>query len=349
MYEKVSVIIPVYNSKKYLKKCLDSVMNQNYFNYEVLIIDDGSTDDSPNIIDEYENRFNNIKAFHNKNNGVSYCRNFGIEKANGEYIMFQDSDDWLANDSAISNLVSGIKDCDFVCGSFTEIWPFLNRKVILKENIYKNNENKESFSEVIFNMHEACWGRLFKKKLLVNNNIKFKEHIKNGEDAIFIHDYMSICNLISCIDKIVYCYNKLESNTLVSKFDKDLFKWRKQEALSRFNAYDKWCSNPSFYKSEMSIKYLSDIFETYYESTLNENEIYDILVETLKYFDTYIMKDNYEICRQSQSYVRKELNNKNVGILKKEYISRTAKSPLTTLKKPIIGIMKKIKQKIVLH
>ena len=88
MSNLISVIIPVYNTEKYIEKCIDSVINQTYGNIEIIIIDDGSTDNSPNICDELSIKHNNIKVFHKKNGGVSTARNYGLEKANGNYILF---------------------------------------------------------------------------------------------------------------------------------------------------------------------------------------------------------------------------------------------------------------------
>lgn len=95
MNEKISVIIPVYNCEKYLNKCVDSVLNQTYTNYEIILIDDGSTDRSSEICDKYEKVSKKVKVLHQKNSGVSQARNNGVDIAEGKYICFLDSDDYI--------------------------------------------------------------------------------------------------------------------------------------------------------------------------------------------------------------------------------------------------------------
>lgn len=112
----VSIIIPVYNVEQYIGKCLDSVINQTYKNIEIIIIDDGSPDESPKICDEYEQNDSRVKVYHNKNVGISGARNFGVEHSKGEFIIFLDSDDYVSED-CIEHLVDLLKeygaDCAF--------------------------------------------------------------------------------------------------------------------------------------------------------------------------------------------------------------------------------------------
>lgn len=105
----VSIIIPVYNSEKFLKKCLESVYLQTYKNIEVIIIDDGSTDQSGRMCDEVSEKYKYIKIIHNSNQGVSMARNCGLDNANGDFIMFLDSDDWLEYDILAKVVEKGIK------------------------------------------------------------------------------------------------------------------------------------------------------------------------------------------------------------------------------------------------
>lgn len=96
--KKVSIIVPVYNTSLYLRECLNSIKNQTLKDIEVIVVDDGSTDSSPAICDEYAVSDERFKVFHNQNQGVSASRNFGIDKADSEFVIFVDSDDWLEND-----------------------------------------------------------------------------------------------------------------------------------------------------------------------------------------------------------------------------------------------------------
>ena len=100
--KKVSIIVPIYNKEKYIKKCIDSILNQTYSNIEAIVINDGSTDNSDNIMKSYNNKI--IKYYSRKNHGIGATRNFGLKKATGDYIVFLDSDDYLSDNNAIKYL-----------------------------------------------------------------------------------------------------------------------------------------------------------------------------------------------------------------------------------------------------
>ena len=131
---EISIIVPVFNVEKFLTRCLDSLINQNsYENYEIILIDDGSTDNSGKICDEYAEKFKKIKVIHKKNEGVSKARNLGINNAKGEYITFVDSDDFVENNMLINfhNIIKTKKDDLIFCGH--------NNITVLKKNILKFN------------------------------------------------------------------------------------------------------------------------------------------------------------------------------------------------------------------
>lgn len=96
--EKISVIVPIYNVEKYLKRCINSLLKQNYENYEIILVDDGSSDDCPDICDEYANKYEKIRVIHKKNGGLSDARNTGVENCNSDYVIFVDSDDYVESD-----------------------------------------------------------------------------------------------------------------------------------------------------------------------------------------------------------------------------------------------------------
>ena len=103
---KISVIIPVYNVEKWLNKCVDSILSQSYENFEVILVNDGSTHKSKDICDQYSKEDKRVKVFHNKNKGLSYSRNFGVKKSNGKYVMFVDSDDFISDINIIDKFIN---------------------------------------------------------------------------------------------------------------------------------------------------------------------------------------------------------------------------------------------------
>ena len=129
---QVSVIIPIYNSEKYLHECLDSVINQTYKDIEIILVDDGSTDKSSSICDEYAKKDERIKVFHTSNNGPSHARNIGIDNATGEYIVFQDSDDYIELNMIEDTVKEALKsDSDLVISGHKTFFEEERKKPII--------------------------------------------------------------------------------------------------------------------------------------------------------------------------------------------------------------------------
>ena len=216
MKELISIIIPVYNSEKYIKRCLDSIVTQSYKNIEIIVIDDGSTDDSKNICENYSKIDSRIKVINKKNEGVSSARNDGIKNANGEYLMFVDADDWLEKD-AIMILYSALNEfnVDIVRGNF-----YCNNDKgnfrIEKFNKYKNIKVKgndkllkvEIINDLLLGKIKAyVWLLLIKKNILLKNKILFNTKISFMEDLIFYISLFSTNNIsFYMLDKDIYCY-----------------------------------------------------------------------------------------------------------------------------------------------
>ena len=202
----VSIIIPVYNTAQYLDECLESVTKQTYRDIEILLINDGSKDNSLEICNKWAKLDERIKVFDNENHGVSYTRNFGIGKSCGKYIAFVDSDDVISCDY-IALLISLLEDTDaqlVLCSNinFNNLFPayFLsNNKVVLKEN----------FEEVFYNYTCAMpWGKIFIKEILLNNNISFDETIHVCEDLLFCFNYVKCCNSVIFNNSKLYGYRQ---------------------------------------------------------------------------------------------------------------------------------------------
>ena len=129
----VSVIVPVYNSEKFLNRCIDSIISQTYENLEILLVDDGSTDRSPSICDDYALKDNRVKAFHQKNTGVSGARNTGLDNCSGEYISFVDSDDYISP-QMIWTLFRSLKECEVDYSVCQIMWEKQNGEMITSKN-----------------------------------------------------------------------------------------------------------------------------------------------------------------------------------------------------------------------
>mgnify|MGYP000151117115 CR=1 FL=1 len=176
---KFSVIVPVYNVEKYLQKCINSILNQNYKDYELILVDDGSKDKSGEICDQYANMDTNhtVICIHKKNGGLSDARNTGIVNAKGDFLVFVDSDDWI-DENALYNIASVIKDdkIDVVVSKFVEV--FEEKSVIKDPGIVSvKNATNDRIIEYMFKNSENTWPAqkyIISKKFIIENGLKFK-------------------------------------------------------------------------------------------------------------------------------------------------------------------------------
>lgn len=243
---KVSVIVPVYNVEKYLGRCIESLINQTFTNIEIILVNDGSTDRSLEIIEKYKEKDKRIKLINNKNMGVSYSRNIGIKKSIGKYIMFIDSDDWIDKDT-IDIMYNKIIENDYDLVMCSYVREFLNQskyKNIMPEEEVKytkytiNNSllrkligpiETELASPENLDSLGTVWGKLYKTEVIKKNNIKFidLEEIGSAEDVLFNIYLFNKINKAIYINKPIYHYWKGNSNSITSKHNPNLREQRK--------------------------------------------------------------------------------------------------------------------------
>lgn len=236
----VSIIVPVYNVEKYLKRCLDSLVNQTLKNIEILIVNDGSPDNSQKIIDKYVEKYPNlIKSFIKKNGGQGSARNFAIKKAKGQYIMYVDSDDFIDKMMAETLYNEAIKnDNDIVvCGNkiFNEDY-----QCIEKESAYSFNDKNNIMCNFLFGKM-AVWNKLFKKELILNNQIDFRSKVWY-EDVDFNVKCLFASNKISFVDEPFYNYLLREGSTMNNSNIK-----RNLELLDSFNEIINFCNEKKIF------------------------------------------------------------------------------------------------------
>lgn len=206
-----SIIIPVYNADKYIEKCIESIISQDRNKFEIIVVDDGSTDNTGIICDKYSNKYSNIKVFHTENKGVSRARNLGLSEAIGDYILFVDADDWVTSDyiDVISKEIEGV-----------DLLFFSNNRVI-DEKIIKQSygdayvENRAETEELILNIKKQkyeyfgfTWNKCFSRNIISKNNILFVNDLSVREDEVFTNIYCSYVNSIKFIKKILYNYRE---------------------------------------------------------------------------------------------------------------------------------------------
>ena len=212
---KLSIIVPVYNLEKYIGECLASLLNQDleYSEYEVLVVDDGSTDNSGNIIDVYAEKYSNVHAFHKGNGGVSSARNLALEKSQGEYIWFVDGDDLIAS-SALKDMLEQI---------YSNHEPDLLRIIIID---FKDGEHVDlDKRNYLGNERHSDWivTWIIKRSLILDNNISFDERVSFGEDDIFCVFVRQHVKRIIDYPWVGYFYRQREGSALHSAITEDSF------------------------------------------------------------------------------------------------------------------------------
>lgn len=205
----ISIVVPVYNVAEYLPRCLDSLIAQTYPEIEIIAIDDGSTDESGRILDEYATCDNRVRAVHIANAGVSNARNIGLDMAKGDYIGFVDSDDWIDADMYERLAAAMTDNVDVVCGGYVLETEQGQKYDMLRVNEPKVYRRIAALCEVFDRLDArhagwALWDKLFKKELI--QNVRFDTAIVNSEDMLFFWDVMCRCKDFALVPIYGYHY-----------------------------------------------------------------------------------------------------------------------------------------------
>ncbi len=220
---EISVIVPVYNVEKYLRRCVDSILNQTFSDFELILVDDGSTDGSAAICDEYAANSGgvNVVVVHQKNGGVSKARNAGLKSAKGEYITFVDSDDYIAK-----NYLECLYDTsvDFtVCNFCTE--DSNNNK---SPGWYKYTDgicdvNTDNIEKWVWNgWFGVMCGGLYRKDIIFKNSLVFSDQTCRMEDTIFNLEYIALCQNVKFIEDVLYNYVRHGKGSLTVLFSQTI-------------------------------------------------------------------------------------------------------------------------------
>ncbi|MDY3362430.1 glycosyltransferase family 2 protein [Riemerella anatipestifer] len=257
----VSIIIPVYNTEKYLEKCINSIVEQTYTNWELLLINDGSQDDSLSICEKYANEYSNIYVFSQENKGPSAARNIGIDNAHGQYICFVDSDDWV-DDNYLEIFIGNMSENEdmMVVQDHKRI---INDKIIRYTNGYNNEifELPKDLSSLIKEykfIQGYSVNKLYIREILENHSLRFSEEIDMGEDEVFFYKYLQL------IDKIIFVkpdpYNYVgRIGSLTSRHSKFISEFLRCAENNKFYHYilknENSAENRSFFKGNFSQRF----------------------------------------------------------------------------------------------
>lgn len=287
--ELVSIIIPIYNIEiEYLKECLDSVINQTYKNIEIILVDDGSSNEIYNKLDEIKEIDSRIRVFHKENGGVSSARNFGFHNSKGSYISFIDADDILYKDM-IELLMKNIKSANAeisICGYLIR---HLNKKVTYCNNTKKirilNREDaiSEFLEDNTFGV--SVWNKLFRRSLI--EDIKFDENYRVNEDRLYLIKAITNSNTIIYEDVCKYEYIKRKESTT------NIVDSRKLDVIKVNNEIENILSQ---YKQ--------------FENILKINQV----IYLIRIYNSYMLDNRYKENKSTLKNIKKEIMNKNVKL-----------------------------------
>ena len=220
MRTKLSVVVPVYNVENYLKKCINSILSQTFKDFELILVDDGSTDNSGHICDEYDHQYEKVKVIHKENGGLSSARNAGIEIATGEYISFIDSDDYIDSNMFL-NMIEALQNTNkdiAACGRVVDLWGEREKIEfsLKKEKVYSR---EQAIEEVLLlrDIDVAAWDKIYRKFLF--DSIRYPEG-KISEDAAIIFQMLDISNGVVHVGTPFYHYIYRKNSISKSEYNR---------------------------------------------------------------------------------------------------------------------------------
>lgn len=277
-----SVIVPIYNREKSISKCIDSILNQTESDFELILVDDGSVDNTGKICDEYKKLDERVIVIHKDNGGVSSARNAGIDIAQGKYIVFVDSDDYVADTylETFNNI-----DADLVVSGLL----FGNSKKKFEIDECKKNLDEDEIISFLNNTYALpSVGKRFNTDIIHNNKVRFYTTIYYGEDAVFCSEYIKHCNSLSYRKAFTYYYCDIYTNSLSKTSGEDIIKQYSFVQESIYNVFK--------YKPKVQ-NFLISKYIWYVEKTINEISQMEIShSEKKKRVDILLSSKYFKLC-----------------------------------------------------
>lgn len=294
----ISIITPIYNKELYIEKCIKSIINQSYKDWELILVDDGSTDNSASICKEFVKKDSRIKYYFQENQGPGSARNNGISKANGDFLIFVDSDDYL-NQDYLKILIRESEN-DLVISGYSELYCDKDKFIQVAPPTIQI-EKLEDLTKIIFNkdifkFFVAPWCKLYKTSIIINNNILFKD-IPYGEDVIFNFNYIKFCSKISLVSSSEYI-NRIVSGTLSRRHIENMTSYLEEVEKAALELFAN--NTPDSYKLQyLYVRDLKLLLINELESYQNFKKICNIVkvkyikkikINTLDYKDKLLLK-----------------------------------------------------------
>lgn len=291
----ISIIVPIYNSSKYLRRCLDSILIQTFLDYELILINDGSTDNSGQICDDYAKQDERIKVFHKINEGVSAARNLGISKALGEWICFVDSDD-VVYSNYLEDFQSKdvVENVDIIIQGLVKKYDDSEHLLHFENQVIKGDNYYKLFEELKIFDYGYAVAKLFKTNIIRDNDLSFPKNISLAEDLLFLLTYIHYCKTLHFVDKENYIYF-IQEGTLSNT---------KKKPIEYFNRYFQY----------------KNILKQFYKPVFNQlaHKQYQSLGQSLGaalYVSIESLYGNYALPRKQRLMYLKKIDNEDLELL----------------------------------
>lgn len=313
----VSIIVPVYNVEKHLEKCIESIRNQTYANQEIILINDGSPDNSPRICDKYAGIDDRIKVIHKENGGISDARNVGIDAATGDYLVFLDSDDYIEK-NMVEKAIDSIQATDADIAIWGYYADFVDKEEKLKNSVlwiqqaglYSRSEMKDYPIDYKFiNNLGYAWNKMYRTQLVKEKGFKFAKGISLVEDMLFNTQVLQLCNSIVLLDEPFVHYMQRPGVTLGAQFYENYFELKLMALAAINNLLRAWGVND---------KIVQDLLASIGFDALKSN------IRSLSAVDHYAKKQKIEYLDNllSRAEAIQILENVNVEFLKDKILKK---------------------------
>lgn len=295
----ISVIVPIFNVDLYLKRCLDSLLIQTYPYLELILVNDGSQDESEKICDDYAKQDNRIKVIHKKNEGVSNARNTGIEASTGNYIMFADPDDYVEKNwcEELVSVIEGESNSLIVSGYYTHNLRAENN-VISESGYGRESQIYKTAKKSFYIMYDkfllnAVWNKIYISKIIKDNSLIFNTNISIGEDLLFNLEYLKhIDGELIIVNKYLYNYHMWDRESLDNRYYINLFEIYKLLFEELENCMDLFGANDILTRRNYFNSYL-EMLHRVLDNTFRENSPYTFF-EKIKYNNKVIKSAEFK-------------------------------------------------------
>ena len=323
---KYSIIIPVFNSEKTLYRCIDSILKQTYTNWELLLIDDGSSDSSFTICSNYSQRDIRIKVLHQENSGPSVARNLGLNHASGEWICFVDSDDFISRNylEELENIIGNYQNLEIIFFGFNNLESDKNitKMIIPKDNCYKGIKLAAYLS--LQGVFGFTWIKVFKKDKI--GKIRFRKDLDLFEDEVFTCEVIEECREIYVLKKALYNYVCVEdslmrrtNNDFCRKCEEVYLAWKKLlTAQNEWKEYGEYLDNRAnffvsrckYYGMERNVyikSYFSELKDTsFFKEHKSLNDLDQLIIDD-KYVWIWVKRMGYRIKTRIYSLIKRRM------------------------------------------